>query len=323
MLQTTVERLEPQVPPEQVVIVTNREYVDEVRSQLPHIPARQVVGEPSALGTAAAVGLGAALVGARDPAATMFVLPADHVIEPTDRFQADLVRAAGVAASGRLVTFGIPPTGPETGYGYIEIGDLLPGGSEAFDVVRFVEKPDRATAERYVAGGRHLWNSGMFAWTVDSINRAFDAHLPDLGERMRELTALATSREAGFDARLREIWDRITDHTTIDYGVMEQSDRVACVPATFAWNDVGSWSALADALHSDEMGNCVTGRHIGCDTTGSLVYGRSGRLVATIGLSDMVIVDTPDALLVCPRDRTQDVREIVKRLRSAGDGDLL
>ncbi|MFN2115781.1 MAG: sugar phosphate nucleotidyltransferase, partial [Anaerolineae bacterium] len=218
LLQATVERLAPYVPPEHVVVVTNAEYVPEVRRQLPEVPAAQVIGEPSALGTAAAVGLGAAVVGALDSAATMFVLPADHIIEPRSRFHADLARAEEVAATGRLVTFGIPPTGPETGYGYVEIGDPLPGDAGAYDVVRFVEKPDRDTAEEYAAGGRHLWNSGMFAWTVPAISSALAKHLPDLAARVAELTALDLSG-GGQSEKLAEVWARITDRTTIDYGV--------------------------------------------------------------------------------------------------------
>jgi mannose-1-phosphate guanylyltransferase len=323
MLQETAARLDPIVPPDRIVVVTNMEYVNEVRRQLPDVPPRQVVGEPEALGTAAAVGLGAALVGARDESATTFVLPADHVIEPASRFRSDLERAAAVAAEDHLVTFGIPPTKPETGYGYVELAEALPGEAGAFAVKRFVEKPDPSTAQLYVESGRFLWNSGMFAWTVPAIRAAFDAHLPALGRQVDALIRAARRSGSEFENELPVIWSGITDRTTIDYGIMERSDQVACVPATFTWNDVGSWSALAEVLARDEDDNAVVGRHIGIDTTGTLVFGRSGRMVATIGLDDMVIVDTPDALLVCPKDRAQEVRGIVDELEQSGDTELL
>lgn len=314
LLQATVDRLAPHVPPARMFVLTNRAYVDDARAQLPDLPDGHVVGEPAALGTAAAVGLGVALVHARDPGAVMLVLPADHVIEPVDRFHHDLARAEAVARCGYLVTFGIPPAGPETGYGYIALGQRLDGDGEAFAVERFVEKPDRATAEAYVAGGRHVWNSGMFAWTVRAIETALARCLPALAEQVDRIATAALGDPELFDTHLAAIWRDIADRTTIDYGVMERSDRVACIPATFTWSDVGSWAALGDVLAADAAGNVVTGHHLGVDTARCVIRAEGGRLVATIGLNDLVIVDTPDALLVCPRDRAQDVREIVARL---------
>ena len=320
MLADTVARLAPLVSPEHVFVLTNAAYVPDAREQLPAIPDAQIVGEPEALGTAAAVGLGTALVRAAAGAgATMFVLTADHLIAPADRFRRALERAAevaaGVADGGRLVTFGIRPTHAETGYGYIELGDAI--GSDAFQVIRFVEKPDRATAEAFVAGGRHLWNSGMFAWQVGAVWEAYSAFLPKLASHMTAIAELATAKGLGspeFADGLAAIWGQIEDRTTVDYGIMEKSANVACLPADFTWSDIGSWAALAAALEADGDGNVVVGEHLGHDTRGSLIFAHGDRLVATIGVTDLIIVDTPDALLICPRDRAQEVKEMVSRL---------
>jgi mannose-1-phosphate guanylyltransferase len=319
LLQATVDRLAPVVTPDRCAVITNREYVVEVRRQLPDVPPEQVVGEPDALGTAAAVALGTAIVAARDAHAVMFVLPADHVIRPVEAFHGDLARAADAARAGFLVTFGIPPTAPETGYGYIEVGDAPEGMLSVRRVARFVEKPSRAVAARYLASGCYLWNSGMFCWSVPSITRDLGRFLPALAAHVADLTAEAKDGADALDAALARVWPQITDRTTIDYGVMERSDRVVCVPATFTWSDVGSWEALGDILPADADGNVVVGRHLGDDTRRCIMYAPSGRLVATVGLSDIVIVDTPDALLVCPRDRAQDVRAIVAALKARSD----
>lgn len=327
MLSLTVDRLAPLVPPERVFVLTNAEYAADARAAVPRVPPGQVIGEPAALGTAAAVGLGLAVVRARDPEAVMVVVTADHLITPEDVFRRAVADAARVAASGRLVTFGIRPTGPATGYGYIELGARLagPGGAaggpegfpEAYAVARFVEKPDRAAAEGYVASGRFVWNSGMFAWSVPVLAGELARHLPALAARMDEVTAAAG--EAGFDARLAEIWARVTDRTAVDYGVMEKSDRVACLPAAFDWRDIGAWDALKAALPADAAGNAVVGPHVGVDTRDSLVFGRGGRLIATVGVEGLVIVDTGDAVLVCRLDRAQDVKAIVEMLAARGD----
>jgi len=327
MLQATIARLAPLVPPERVFVLTNMEYVDEARSQLPDVPPAQVVGEPAALGTAPAAALGAALVRPRDPNAVLFMLPADHVIAPAEAFRDVLHHAALVAEDGWLVTFGVQPSGPESGYGYIELGEPLAGEGEAYRVTRFVEKPDHATAVQYLADGRYKWNSGMFAWTVETIFAEIEHHLPVLGAQMADMTTLAGAPSGtgapDFPRRLAEIWAHVTDRTTIDYGIMEQSDRVACIQAAFQWSDVGSWSALMDVLESDAAANVVVGEHLGIDTVRSLVFARGGRLVTTVGIEDLVVVDTPDALLVCQKDRAQDVKRIVDRLGELGEERLL
>lgn len=323
LLQATAARLDPIVPPQHVHVVTHASHVSEVRRQLPEVPPGNVVGEPQPMGTAAAIGLATAVVGARDPEAVMLVLPADHLIRPTEAFAADVRRAEAAAVGGLLVTFGVPPTHAETGYGYIELGAPLPGAAGARRVARFVEKPDTATAERYVRAGTYVWNSGMFAWSIRAIRAALEAHMPRLAAVVAQMDHIARGNADALAARLPELYEAVGEATTIDYGVMERSSNVACVPATFEWNDIGSWSALARALQTDAAGNTVRGAHVSHDSRGNLVLSEGGRMVATLGLTDLVIVDTADALLVCPKDRAQDVKAIVDALRAAGMDDLL
>ena len=324
MLRLTVDRLAPLIPPERVLVLTAADHVAAVREQLPEVPPTQVLGEPAPLGTAAALGLGLAWLRARDPSALMAVLSADHQIAPAEALQADLARAVGLARAGWLVTIGIPPSSPETGFGYIELGEVLPpeegGDGRGRQVARFVEKPDLARAKTFVAGGRHLWNAGMFAWSVAGIQAAFQRHLPRLAQTLDALTEAATLGAASFADALSRLWPGIQDRTTIDYGIMEPAQRVACVPAGFEWLDIGSWAAVKETLPADEDGNAVLGRHLGLDSHDNLIFAPDGRLIATIGLSGMVVVDTPEALLICPVDRAQEVKRLVDALRAGGSG---
>lgn len=326
MLQTTVDRLAGRVAPERVVVVTNAEYAAEVRRQLPQVPPEQVIGEPAALGNAAAIALGVGVVRAHDPAGTMAVLTADHDIAPVAAFHAALDRAVAAAARGRLVTFGIRPTEPHTGYGYVEIGPPLDPGAADVDaarhVVRFVEKPDPATAERYVRAGTHLWNSGMFVWRQADIAAAYATLLPGLAGTIDAVAAVVAGA-GDLPAALPHLWSRVTERTTIDYGILERSADVACVPAAFAWRDIGAWPQLADALPTDDDGNAVRGRHVGLDSRGCLIFAPGAVRVATIGLHDVVVVALDDIVLVCPRDRAQDVKPLAEAARAAGWADLL
>lgn len=323
MLRLTVDRLAPLIPPDRVIVLTAADHVEQVRAQLPEVPARQVLGEPAPLGTAAALGLGLAWLRARDPGATMAVLSADHQIAPAEALQADLGQAADLARDGWLVTIGIPPTTAETGFGYIELGAPIAASDgrtgSGRRVARFVEKPDRVRAEAFLTGGRHLWNAGIFAWTVPVISAAFGDQLPRLAARLDALSAAAAEGDAAFAADLPAVWSAIEDRTTIDYGIMERAGRVACVPASFEWLDIGSWAAVKETLPADEAGNAVLGRHLGLDSFDNLIFAPDGRLVATLGLSGMIVVDTPEALLICPVDRAQEVKRLVDALRSGGD----
>ena len=322
MFQLTVDRLLPLFRPERILVVTGHEHAEELRRQAPEIPADNFLVEPVGRNTAPAIGLAALHLRRRSPQAIMAVLPADHYIRDEARFRAVLRAALQVAERGFLVTLGIRPTYPATGFGYIERGEPLGrfGGFMAYRVLAFREKPDPATAERFVASGRHAWNSGMFIWRVDRILEEIAQALPDLAAGLRELeAALGTPGEA---AALRRLWPQMPN-ISIDYGVMEKAQEAAVILAEFGWNDIGSWAALLDILAAGDQGNVVLGtEHLGLDTAGSLIFG-NGRLVATLGIQDLVIVDTEDVLLICHRDRAQDVRLLVEQLKREGRHEYL
>ena len=324
MLQQTVDRIRPLIPPENVWIMTNAEYVPLVREQLPELPAAQVVGEPSPRGTAPAIGLGAEHVFRRDPAGVMFALHADHFIEDEAAFRRAMEGAAEVAGRGYLVSLGVTPTRAETGYGYVELGDdLAPAaGQSAFEVRRFVEKPDAETARRYVDSGQYLWNSGIFCWRVDTIRDAFAALLPEIhGVLARIGEAVGTE---GADAALAALWGELPPETTIDRGIMERAERVATVPMSVGWNDVGAWDSLAALAARDGAGNSVqgAGESVVIDSRDVYVYSEE-RFVAVVGVENLVVVDSGDALLVVHRDRAQEVKKIVEHLKAARRTDLL
>lgn len=318
MLQETVHRVTPIIPPENIYVVTGRAYADIVRQQLPELPGDNIIVEPSGRSTAPCVGLAALHILRRDPDAVMASLHADHVIRDAEGFRQALLAAANVAEDGVLVTLGIQPTYPATGFGYIHRGEQVAtsNGLPVFRVRRFVEKPPLPKAREYLESGEYYWNSGIFIWKAATILDEMRVHLPELhAQLMRIGQALDDARAPEV---LEEVWEQVRP-VSIDVGVMERAGRVLVLPLDVGWSDVGDWAALADLFPQDEDGNVVVrAEHVGVDTTGCLVYG-SGRLVATLGLKDLVIVDTGDVVLVCPKDRTQDVRLLVDRLRARGD----
>ncbi len=318
MFQLAVERLEPLFPLEQVRVITAAEQVGVLLRQVPQLPGGNFMVEPMPRGTASAVGLGAVMLHHADPEATMAVLTSDHYIANTEVFRQVLAAAFQVAQQGRLVTLGIKPTFASTGYGYIERGEPLGEFNDqvAYRVEAFREKPDQATAEMFLASGQHTWNSGMFIWRVDRILAEFQRQMPRFYEQLMHIhSALGTDREhpvMGYE------WPRVATQT-IDYGIMEGAQEAAVLPADIGWSDVGSWATLLEILPGDEHGNVVIDAELlDVDTHRTLVYGNN-RLVATIGLGDLVVVDTDDVILICPRDRAQDVRKLVDKLRT-GDG---
>ena len=330
LIQQAVDRVLPLIPPQRVLVVTNGEYVGPVREQLQRLPPENILVEPVGRNTAACIGLAAVHVKTaggpwgEDP--ILVVLPADHVVRDPEGFRRVVRAAAEAAQEHPLVTIGVWPTRPETGYGYIELGERL-GNRQGYDIYRvqrFVEKPAQALARRYVADGRHLWNSGMFVWKVSAILAAIEQHMPQLHRGLQSIAAVppGPAREAVI-ARVYEDLESVS----IDYGVLEQSHQIAVVPADFGWDDAGSWPALERLFEPDEEGNVVQGgRHVGVDTRRCVVYlsdeavSRFGRprLVATLGVSDLIIVQTEDVTLVCSKERAQDVRLLLSRLRSAG-----
>jgi mannose-1-phosphate guanylyltransferase len=317
MLQAAYARIAPILSPERVLVITNAEYTGTVQQQLPALPAHNIVGEPAGRGTAPAIGLAAVMLQHRDPAAIMAVLTADHLIARQETFRRVLLATAQIAATaGRLVTLSITPTFAETGYGYVERGAEVDRahGFVAYRVQRFTEKPNRDTAERFVASGRFGWNSGMFVWRIDSILDEIARQMPTLSNHLATIAAaLGIPDETG---TLASVWPRIRSET-IDFGIMEGARDVVTLPVDIGWNDVGSWAALADELPANEEGNVVHGPHVLIDTHDSFVFS-DGRLIATIGLDNMIVVDTADAILICPRSRAQDVKKVTEALQARG-----
>ncbi len=325
LLVATVERLPPLATLRDTYVVCGPVHAPAVRRMLPRMPAANVIVEPCARNTAPCVGLAALHVARRDPRGVMAVLPADHHIARPAAFRAAIAAAARVARKGSIVTIGIRPDRPETGYGYLKVGAPLDPARvsaklAASAVERFVEKPDRATAERYLADGSYLWNSGIFVFRADVILEEIRRTMPELGAALdRIAAALGTPRAARV---LKQVFPDCPS-ISIDYGVMERSDRIAVVPAEFGWNDVGSFAALGDVRARDGAGNVVEGEALVFDAKENVVLAAGGRPVAVIGLDDAIVVDAGDAVLVCRRDRAQDVRKAVDELKRRGRTDVL
>lgn len=319
MMQATVKRVLPIVPVEQIFVVTNREYGPLIKAQLPALPAANIVEEPSGKNTAPCIGLAAAHMRQLDPEAVMASLHADHFIADEEGFRQALLAAAEVAREGYLVTLGITPDKPETGYGYIQRGAELGryNNHAVYQVAQFLEKPDLPTAEKFVASGDYYWNSGIFIWQLSTLLDAFREYMPEFYEQLSQMEQALAAGQA-IDA----VWQQIRSES-IDVGIMEKADKVAVVPVDFGWNDVGSWAAIHEINPKDENDNVALGaEHLAFDTRGTLVQG-NGRLIATIGLEDVVIVDSADALLVCARDKVQDIKKVVEWLKENKRTELL
>jgi len=265
--------------------------------------------------SAAAIAAAAVLVGESSPDAVLWILAADHVVRDVPALLAALVPAAAAARAGRIATFGIRPTTPETGYGYIEQTPepvVATSHGVAFRAAGFTEKPDQATAEAYVAGGRHLWNASMFVWQVKTLLAEIERLDPSLARAVRTIAAAWGTPQQ--DSIAAEIWATLAD-STIDQGVMERSDRIAVVPANLGWSDVGDWHGLGELIAADPDGNAVHGDVVQADTRNSVIWSETGRLIALVGLDNIAVVDTEDALLVINRENAQDVRRIVDQLK--------
>ncbi len=321
LIQQTMRRVVAAGPAERVMISTNPAQADSIRIQLSHWKDElkdNFVLEPEARNTAPAIALVAAELLRRDPDAIMLIVPADHIVTGQRAFNAAVELAADLAGNGYLVTFGIKPIRPETGYGYIKPNKKVilskKGTLKGFPVGRFVEKPNAAKAAQYLKSGNFYWNSGMFVWRAATILEEIRRHQPKLYqgiERIQQLKQAGASRAA-----LDEEYRKLTP-VSIDNGVMELSRKAAVVPVSFKWSDVGSWGSLDEVAAKNKAGNVVGGRVIDLESRNSIIYG-DRRVVATIGLTDMVVVDTPDATLVCPKSRAQDVKKIVEVLKQQG-----
>lgn len=316
MLQTTVDRIGQLIDADRVWVITNERYVELVQEQLPNLPSENIVGEPVAKNTAPCVALAAALIQEQDPDGTMVVLPADHQIEEPDTFISILQTAAAKAeVEGSLVTIGINPKHPETGYGYIEFDK---SSSESFEgrevkkVHQFREKPDLKTAEEFITSGNFLWNSGMFIWKAATILNKFDQLLPEVQKQLDTLTpAIGTDNQK---EAINQFYHNCPS-ISIDYGIMEQAESVYVVPGSFGWNDVGSWSAVYELRSKDDHENVIqTNQAAVTNASGNLIHSNSDKMVALVGVDNVAVVETDDAILVCNLNEAQGVKQIVKQL---------
>lgn len=322
LFQMAVQRLEGLFPPERIFVVTVAEQACQFQKQVPEIPADNYLLEPLPRGTASVVGLAAVAIHQRDPLAAMAILTADHFIGNAERFRQLLQAGYKTAQQGYLVTLGISPTYPATGYGYIEFGQQTGqvDGVEVFQAVKFKEKPSGEQAAVFLSGGDHAWNSGMFIWRAQDILAEFASQMPELYGQLQMIgNAWLTPQR---DAVLQEVWPQVKVQT-IDYGIMEGAKRVAVIPAAgLEWNDVGSWESLFEVLPADENGNVSLARQLlSIDSSGTLVYAEnSDRLIVTIGTEDLIVVDTGDVILVCSRAQAQKVKEAVSQLKDSQPG---
>ena len=309
MIAETCARLEGLVDCERVLVVTSGDLAAEVRACLPELPRDNLLVEPVGRNTAACIALAALEVARRDPEAVQLVLPADHVISPAEEFRASLSAAAAEARRARrLVTLGVRPTFPATGYGYIEVGPSTAQHPpfEAFEVARFVEKPDQARATEFLASGRFLWNAGIFVWETSTVLEALRTHAPDILEPLES---------AGSSTGLEELYPALRA-APFDKAVMEHAALRSVIPIGYTWSDVGSWTSLPDVAAVDGEGNCSTGgaQLISADARDNIVFGEPGQVTALLGVEGLVVVRAGDAVLVCPKERAQDVKLIVDRL---------
>ena len=313
LLSATVRRLTPLIPPERIVVVTAEKLADETRRELPDVPRENILCEPAPRNTAPCIGWATNVLLSRDPDAIVAVLPSDHHIANEDEFRRVVSRAVKAAEIRPIATIGIKPTRPDTGFGYIEVGEKIEG-VEASDVVRFVEKPDLARAQEFVQSGRFLWNGGTFFFRARAMKEAIERHMPELAKGLAAMANDASATSSIFPT---------LPSISIDYGVIEKVTqekgvKLAVVPGDFGWSDVGSWESAWELSSKDARGNAMPEGGIAVDAKGNLARATSGKIVALVGVDDLVVVETDDAILVMPRARAQDVRAVVDALKASG-----
>ncbi len=323
LLEATVRRILPLVPATRIFVVTAERLLTDTQENLRGIPGVRVLAEPAPRNTAPCVGWAASVIADEAPDATVMVLPSDHSITDEAAFLAAIGVAMDSAASGSITTIGIVPTRPETGYGYIELEGAAVAGA-ATRVARFVEKPDRARAEEFLAGGKHLWNAGMVFFRAADMLEAIRVHLPGLAEGVEILReSRATGNE---DAELKRVFHTLPS-ISLDHGVLEKQAGLAVVPGKFGWNDVGSWQSAWELAEKDTQGNALTPGTVAVDARGNLVVqyagNRPGKVVALVGVHDLCVVETEDAILIIPKDRAQDVRAVIEHIEKSGRTELL
>lgn len=323
LIASTVKRLSGLVEPSRILISTGAHLVDATRQQLPQLPEHAFLAEPQAKNTAPCIGWATSVVAQMDPDAIVCVIPSDQHIARPDAFRAALSQAAEEASQGRIVTIGIVPTRPDTGYGYVQRGSCR--SEDVFAVRRFVEKPDRATAESYLASGEYYWNAGIFVFRARDMLSAFERHLPQMAEQLRELSSSRAS-ESEKDSAEAEFFQNC-ESISIDYGVMEKETSLSVVAGDFGWSDLGSWESAWELSEKDEAGNAAPPTAVLVDATDNLVadlsLGTKKKVIALVGVEGLCVVETDDALLVLPRERCQEVRRVVAQLKEEGPADAL
>ncbi len=319
MLALTYRRTAGLVQPEHIFVLTGREYEEITRETLPELPAENLLIEPAGRNTAPCIGLAAVILAERCPDATMIVLPADHLVKEEDKFIDTLQAAVELARDTQgLVTLGIRPTRAETGYGYLQVGRQVAGGKTAgkkaglvYLVSRFIEKPDQARAEQFLADGSYLWNAGIFIWQVPVILEAFRTYLPEVYAGLQKIRDAFRTGE--YEEVLNSLYPRLPK-ISVDYGIMEKADRVYTIPGDFTWDDLGTWQALARVVGTDRDGNVLRGNAVALQTTNTIVDAGE-RLVAVLGVEDLVVVDTEDITFICKKSQANLIRELLAALR--------
>ena len=311
LLQNTVRRLQGLIHPKQIFFITNQVYFFELKKQIEkfHIPDDNIILEPQGKNTAPAIGLCVRLIEKKNKDAVLAVFPADHYIKDIKKFQGCIIRAVRCALNDFLVTIGIKPNKPATGYGYIKIKSKIKNQKSKinyFQVEKFLEKPSLDKAKKYVRSRDYFWNSGMFIWKVSVFRDELARYLPELYSQLWSIQAKED---------VLKVWGKIKP-ISVDYGIMEYSKKIALVTADFYWSDLGSWDVLDELQRKDKSGNVLPGNSLDCGSQGLSAFSRGDRLIATIGLKDLIIADTPDALLVCDKQKTQEVKKIVEQLKS-------
>ncbi len=315
MIQLTVDRLLPMVSIEDIYVVTNQTYINLVEDQLPNLPRENILAEPMPKNTAPAIGFASVVIEKKYGEAMMIILPADHLIKQPIIFRDTLKTAIAIASEKEnLVTIGITPDYPETGYGYIQFGasNLHKEFSNVYKVERFVEKPSVEIAQQYLDSGDFLWNSGMFVWKVSSILNNFKKHLPKIYKGLTQISQKYGTSE--YEKAVISEFSKF-DSVSVDYGIMEVASSIFTISGSFGWDDVGSWLSLERMMRLDENGNALQGNTISMHSKNMIVIG-SKKLIATIGLDDLIIVDTEDVLLVCAKNEAQNVKVIIEKLKS-------
>lgn len=309
MIQDTFKRILPLIPPERLYIATNEKHAEKINLQLKEITSLKdninFIIEPVSKNTAPAIAITATYINKIDPESILVVLSADHAIQKKIKFLKLLKQAKKLAKQGYLVTIGIKPSRPETGYGYLKAGKKI---HEGFKVDKFTEKPDFKTAQKYLKNPNYFWNGGIFVWQTKTILQEIREYLPSLHEKLDILRNSSNQLEA-----LKNFYFEV-EPISIDHGIMEHTDRAVVIPADIGWNDLGSWAALDEVLKKDLKGNIIIGNVLDINSQNSIIYGGKN-LVATIGLKDIVVVSTDDAVLICPKSKSQEVKEIVNKIK--------